>query len=297
MSAPWRRVVRFIAQEDDKEYYGEPQLDLDQDIGLVYHERRQTLKVTLLSASPVNPSARLLPNETRTIKKLLSPLKRDEIVTIRGMAAQYHPSTENRVSKPQVASLFFKPISTLCGPEDQVLLPKYTRLEGTEDYEVEICVVVGKRGRDVPVEKAMEHVLGYCTVNDMTGREKLKKGGQAGFAKTYDTWTPFGPALIHPSQIKDPMNLEIRTTVNGKVWQQSNTRNMVLNIAELIHLCSQGTTLEPGSIIMTGSPLAPSDRPGPPYLNHGDEMRVWVEGCGTLINGIVDETRQSKAKL
>ncbi|KAK4056315.1 hypothetical protein OIO90_002759 [Microbotryomycetes sp. JL221] len=295
MTRPWRQLIRFEAQEDGKIYYGEPQQS--GDIGLKYHNREQ-IKVTPLTSSPLDPSSRLDESQSKTVSRLLSPLSRSEVQTIRGMAAQYHPATGSKLAKPPVASLFFKPLSTLCGPGDDVLLPKYTRSEGTEDYEVEICVVIGKRGRDIPIGEALNYVLGYCTVNDMTGREKLKKGGQAGFAKTYDTWTPLGPALIHPSQLRDPMNLDIRTTVNGKTWQESNTRNMVLNIAELIHLCSQGTTLEPGSLIMTGSPLAPSDRPGPPYLNHGDEMRVWVEGCGTLINKVVDETRvPPKAKL
>ncbi|KAK4049409.1 hypothetical protein OIV83_004142 [Microbotryomycetes sp. JL201] len=314
MTAPWRRVVRFIAKEDGKEYYGEPQLGPEDDVGLAYHDNRR-ITVKLLSSSPIDARASLT-NQVRTVSRLLSPLKREEIVTIRGMAAQYHPNDGKRVAKPEIAALFYKPVSTLCGPEDKVLLPEYTRTEGTEDYEVELCVVIGKKGRNVPLDKALDHVLGYCTVNDMTGRDKLKKGGQAGFAKSYDTWTPLGPVLVHPSQIKDPMNLEVRTTVNGEAWQSSNTCNMVLNIAELIHRLSQGTTLEPGSIIMTGSPLAPNHRPGAPFLKDGDEMRLWqvlitdlivpelvlwlthfVGKSGTLINKVVDESRSPKAKL
>ncbi|ORY90928.1 fumarylacetoacetate hydrolase [Leucosporidium creatinivorum] len=287
----WSRLIRFIAKEDGKTYFGQP---LQKgDIGLLYHAKKP-LTAHILTCSPLLPTSKL--TETlKTVQTLLSPLGREDVDEIRGMAAQYPPAGKAKVI-PEVPGLFYKPRTTLTGPETPIFLPEATRGEGS-DYEVEICAVIGKPGKDIPVEKAYEHVLAYCTVNDITSRGLAAKGGQVGFGKSYDTWTPLGPALISPAALGDPMNLKIETTVNGELRQKANTGDMNLSIAELIHRLSRGVTLETGSLILTGSPL-PLERPAAPFLVHGDEVRVFVEGCGTLINSIVEEGRPSiKAKL
>lgn len=286
MSSPqWTRLIRFLAVEDNQIYYGQP-LQTG-DIGLLYHTSPTSVTAHVLSASPLSPSAKLT-TTIRTVRKLLSPLSPSEIRTIRGLGAQFTPVGGVK-KQPEVPVLFLKPTGAICGPEDEIVIPRLARGENN-DYEVEVCVVMGKKAKDVSVEKALDYVLGYCTSNDVSSRGLCGKGVQWGVGKSFDSWCPLGPVLVSPKALGDVQKLEIRTTVNGQVKQLINTSEMVYSIAELISKMSQGTTLDAGSIILSGTPLPlKRELDKSPFLKHGDEVRVYVEGCGTLINRVVEE--------
>ncbi|KAK4704435.1 hypothetical protein P7C70_g1780, partial [Phenoliferia sp. Uapishka_3] len=292
MSQP-KRTIRFVAKEDSKTYYGEPVQS--GDIGLLYHAK-SLLTAHVLTSSPIVPGCRVT-STLRTVERLLAPLDRNEIKTIRGMGAQYG---KKGAKKPEieVPVLFYKPTTAICGPEDPIIIPESAR-DANNDYEVELCAVLGKEALNVSVEDALSYVGWYCTSNDVSSRTNCAKGVQWGFGKSYDSWCPIGPCLVSPSQVPDPQNLTIKTTVNGITRQLNNTSEMVLSLAELISRMSKGTTMEVGSIILTGSCLPLNRWSDPdPWLKHGDDVRVEVEGLGTLINPVVEEGGpRVKAKL
>ena len=144
-----------------KEYYGAPVQT--GDLGLLYHAK-STITAHVLSSSPLDPSCAVT-TSVRTVRRLLSPLHRTKIGTIRGMGMQY-ASGESAVAKPEHPWLFFKPLTTLAGPEDDIVIPS-AALGMEVDYEVELCVVLGRDVKDVKVEDALGSVLGYCVVNDV----------------------------------------------------------------------------------------------------------------------------------
>ncbi|KAI5476660.1 fumarylacetoacetate hydrolase domain containing protein [Pseudohyphozyma bogoriensis] len=280
MSIP-TRTIRFIAKEDGKTYYGAP--TQSGDLGLLYHSRQTPITAQLLSGSPLETSTTLLPT-TLTVQKLLSPLSKREIGTIRGMGNSYQPNDPKiTLPKPEGYRLFYKPGNTLSGPEDDIVIPKVA-LEMDNEYE--------------------SYVYGYCVANDITsrgmrghslpGKVPPRAHGGEGQGKSCDTWCPLGPVLVSAEEIQDPQNLEVRTTVNGILKQSTNTSRMFHSVAELISMLSEGTTLEKGSIILTGSP-PPLDgirESATAWLVHGDVCHVEVEGLGTLINAVVEEGKE-----
>ncbi|GAA6012525.1 hypothetical protein JCM10207_009030 [Rhodosporidiobolus poonsookiae] len=306
-TSSWTRAIRFIADEDGQTYYGQP--DQPGDVGLLAHPSRTArLTARVLSGSPLRPDS-TLSSRVLTVRQLLSPLAPSEVTAIRGLGLQY-PADASRpaaAQKPPVPVLFFKPATALAGPGDEIFLPRLADGE-KNDYEVELCVVMGRDCRDVSEQDAMSYVAGFCVVNDVSSRGLCGKGVQWGVGKAFDFWCPIGPALIHPSALKDPHALRITTHLNGKLVQEASTADLVLRLPELIARLSHGSTLQAGSLILTGSPVAVGRKaPGDvtdasPFLKHGDEVRCWVEGCGTLINTVREDGKPSavqkiKAKL
>ncbi|GAA5865818.1 hypothetical protein JCM3774_003108 [Rhodotorula dairenensis] len=299
----WSRLIRFIAREDGKEYYGEP--EQEGDLGLL-HESGSEITACVIAHPFESPQGALARSRTLTVDRLLSPLAPRHIPAIRGLGLQYAPDpTQEGPTRPPVLCLFFKPASCISGPGDVIPLPKLATDE-KNDYEVELCVVIGKTGKDIRLEDAMSHVAGYCVVNDVSSRGLCAKGGQWGVGKTFDGWCPIGPCIVSPSALaRDPHDLKISTHMNGKLAQETSTANLLARIPEIIARLSHGATLEPGSLILTGSPVAvgrktPADASNEsPFMQDGDEVRCYVEGCGTLINHVKtagDESRY-KAKL
>jgi acylpyruvate hydrolase len=185
---------------------------------------------------------------------------------------------------------FIKVGSTLVGPGADILYPEATR---KLDYEVELAVIIGKPGRDIPPEKAYEHVFGYTIFNDVSARdwqfEERKKGNHL-LGKNLDATGPLGPAIVPKEFIPDPMKLDVALRVNGATRQASNTRFMMFDIPTLIAHWSK-MTLEPGDMIATGTPegVASGRKPEDPafYLKPGDEIEAEVEAIGVLRNRIV----------
>jgi 2-keto-4-pentenoate hydratase/2-oxohepta-3-ene-1,7-dioic acid hydratase in catechol pathway len=151
------------------------------------------------------------------------------------------------------------------------------------DWEVELAVVIGKRGRDIAKEKVYEHVFGYTVCLDMTARDLQRKHGQWFKGKSLDTFCPLGPWIVHKAALPDPQQVRLICRVNGEVMQDGNTRDMIFDIPTTVESLSSGMTLEPGDIISTGTPSGVGFARTPPvFLKPGDKVEGEVEGIGTL---------------
>lgn len=162
---------------------------------------------------------------------------------------------QSNMPLPKYPILFYKPVTALAGPFDNILVsPMAQEAEGL-DYECELVAVIGKEGREIPESQALEYVAGYAVGNDVSHREwQIKRGGsQWSLGKGFDAWAPIGPGIVSSKLIKDPQNLRISTKVNGKTVQDSNTKDMIFGVAKTIAFLSQGTTLLPGDLIFTGT--------------------------------------------
>ncbi|MBC7108949.1 MAG: fumarylacetoacetate hydrolase family protein [Methanomassiliicoccales archaeon] len=184
---------------------------------------------------------------------------------------------------PKEPVIFLKPPSALIGPDQTIILP---RRSNRVDHEVELAVIIGKRGKNIPREKAMDYVLGYTILMDITARdlqaEAKKKGLPWTVAKGFDTFAPIGPRVVDKREINVD-DLEIGLKVNGEVRQLSRTSKMIFKIDEIIEYVSGIMTLEPGDIIATGTP----EGVGP--LRHGDVVEAWIEGIGILREEVLAE--------
>jgi 2-keto-4-pentenoate hydratase/2-oxohepta-3-ene-1,7-dioic acid hydratase in catechol pathway len=172
------------------------------------------------------------------------------------------------------------------------VLPRHLRSDAV-DYEAELAVVIGYRCKNVPRAEAINYVLGYTVANDVSARDWQKEWGGSQWCrgKTFDTFCPLGPALVTPAAIPDPNNLRLRTRVNGVTMQESTTRDMIFGVAELIEFLSGSTTLEPGTVILTGTPEGVGmGRKPPVWLKDGDVVETEVEGIGTLRNPVIEES-------
>jgi len=181
---------------------------------------------------------------------------------------------------PKEPILFMKPTSVRVGANDAVVLPQGS-VKG--DWEVELGVVIGTRARYVSEADALQHVAGYCVVNDVSEREyQLERGGQWDKGKGCDTFGPVGPWLVTTDEIPDPQALPMWCEVNGRRMQNGNTRTMVFGVRQLVSYLSRFMTLEPGDLIATGTPpgVGMGLKPQPQFLKPGDTMRLGIEGLG-----------------
>ena len=190
---------------------------------------------------------------------------------------------------PTIPIIFTRFSSTLLGPNDPIPIP---RASDKIDYEGELAVVIGKRGRYIREEEAMDFVAGYMILNDVSARDYQQKTSQWTLGKNFDASAPTGPALVMKEEVKDPHNLEIRTIVSGEVLQDSNTSLMIFKIPYLISYLSEVFALEPGDIISTGTPDGVGFVRKPPrFLKPGDQVRVEVSGLGFIENPVIAESR------
>ena len=188
-------------------------------------------------------------------------------------------AAESGMPVPSEPILFTKWNSSFTGPDDPVVLPRESR---KADWEVELGVVIGSRARYVSLDKALHHVAGYCVVNDISEREyQLERGGTWDKGKGFDTFGPVGPWLATVDEVRDPQSLDLWLDVNGRRYQQGNTRTMIFGVPFLVHYISQFTTLYPGDLIATGTPPGVGMGQKPPvYLKHGDEIALGIDGLG-----------------
>jgi 2-keto-4-pentenoate hydratase/2-oxohepta-3-ene-1,7-dioic acid hydratase in catechol pathway len=192
---------------------------------------------------------------------------------------------ERGAEVPTVPVFFTKPPSAVVGHEAGVIAWPVTQ---SLDYEVELAVVVGRRGRNIPRARASDYVFGYTILNDITARDLQKTHSQWFKGKGLDTFAPVGPWIVHKSALPDPHALRISLRVNGEVRQEATTADMVFKIGELIEVLSAGMTLEPGDILATGTPSGVGAGFVPPrWLKVGDVIEAEVEGIGVLRNRIV----------
>lgn len=189
-------------------------------------------------------------------------------------------AAESGMEVPAEPVLFFKATSAICGPNDDVVIP---RNSVKTDWEVELGVVIGREARYVSKAAALDHVAGYCVINDLSEREfQLERGGQWVKGKSCDTFGPIGPWLVTRDEVPDPQALNIWLEVDGVRHQNGNTRTMIFGIAEIVSYISQFMSLQPGDVISTGTPpgVGLGMKPDPVYLRAGQSMRLGIEGLG-----------------
>lgn len=189
-------------------------------------------------------------------------------------------AAETGAKVPPEPVLFLKANSAICGPYDQVRIPRGST---KTDWEVELGVVIGRPGKYIPEDRAMEHVAGYCVVNDVSERDfQINRHGTWTKGKSCDTFGPIGPWLVTADEVPDPQNLHLWCEVNGHRYQNGSTRTMVYGVRFLVHYLSQFFTLHPGDLISTGTPpgVGMGVKPEPVFLKPGDRMRLGIEGLG-----------------
>lgn len=222
-----------------------------------------------------------------SVQKRLAPLIP---VNIFAIGLNYHEhANETQLEKSANPVVFMKATSSLNHPFDPIILPACATRGPETDFEGELAVVIGKTAKNVSVQTAMDHVFGFCCANDVSARRWQKHAGAGQWirGKSFDTFCPLGPVLVTKDEIANPHQLHIETTVNDIIMQQSNTASMIYQIPELIAYLSQDTTLQSGTVILTGTPDGVGFVRKPPvYLQEGDIVRVSIEGLGTLENPI-----------
>jgi len=227
--------------------------------------------------------------ESVEVTKLLAPIEPKAIPCI-GLNYRRH-AAEGGQAEPEFPVLFMKMPSTVQNPGDPIVLP--THLKSTAvDYECELAVVIGRSCKNVSREDALDYVLGYTCANDVSARDWQSRfgGSQWCRGKTFDTFCPLGPVLVTADEIPDPNTLGIRTILNGKTMQDWNTDDMIFDVPTLIEFLSGSTRLDPGTVILTGTPHGVGFAQDPPlFLKHGDSITISIDGIGDLTNPVVDE--------
>ncbi len=196
---------------------------------------------------------------------------------------------ETGKSVPEFPVVFMKSPTAVQDPRQPIRLPP-ERMTRTVDYEAELAVVIGKTCRNVSRGDALDVVLGYTCANDVSARnwQTSRGGGQYCRAKTFDTFCPLGPRLVTADEIPDPNRLRISARLNGREMQNSNTADMIFDVPALIEFLSIGTTLEAGTVILTGTPSGVGVARTPPvYLQNNDLIAIEIEGIGILENPVV----------
>lgn len=189
---------------------------------------------------------------------------------------------------PEHLMLFSKAPTSVIGLSEEI--DPNLHLTNEIDYEGELAIIIGKKGKRISEDEALNYVFGYTILNDVTARDLQARHKQFLLGKSLDTSCPIGPYLVHKSAIADPNQLTIQTTVNGEVRQKGHTKDMIFSIENIISTISQGTTLEPGDIIATGTPAGVGKGFNPPkYLQPGDVVEIEIDGLGVLRNRVKEQ--------
>jgi len=212
----------------------------------------------------------------------MPPLERPGKIIAVGLNYRAH-AEEQGASLPERPLLFAKWPTALIGPGEPIVLPS---ISSSIDYEAELGVVIGSRVKGVRAQDALEAVRGYLCANDVTARDLQRADRQFTRSKSLDTFCPVGE-LVPAAEVPDPQALRIRCLVNGEVRQDSTTADMIFSVAELIAFVSEAITLEPGDLLLTGSPAGVGAFRDPPvFLADGDEVTIGIDGVGILSNPV-----------
>ncbi|KAG9255058.1 fumarylacetoacetate hydrolase family protein [Emericellopsis atlantica] len=285
------RLVRFVAR-DGQTYYGDAILPAGTtDISKARQAR--IIQGDIFRTHRVT-------DEVTDIRLLLSPLALSETGTLRCLGLNYSlHAKESNMPEPKYPVLFYKPRTSSAGPSDPIPVSAMAQQHEGLDYECELVIVIGKRGRDISESDALNYLLGYAIGNDVSHRDWQIKlgGGQWSHGKGFDGWAPYGPGIVSPSVIPDPQKLRVWTKVNGELKQDESTADMIFDVRKAIALLSQGVTLMPGDLIFTGTPsgVGMGQKPKPIWLKDGDVVEVGLENVGTCTNKV--EFARTQAKL
>jgi acylpyruvate hydrolase len=220
---------------------------------------------------------------------LLAPIPRPGKIVCVGLNYRSHLA-EIGEPTPEFPILFTKPATSLIGHRQSIVLPRVSR---QVDYEGELAVVIGRRGKYIPEENALSYVAGYACANDVSANDIEFRTSQWTSGKMLDTFCPVGPALLTRDEIPDPGILRLKTTLNGQTVQEASTSDMVFSVPFLIHYVSSLATLEPGDVLLTGTPAGIGcNRRPQAFLQPGNEISVEIGGIGTLTNFVEAEERR-----
>ncbi|KAK9379987.1 uncharacterized protein V2V93DRAFT_372856 [Kockiozyma suomiensis] len=292
----WTRLIRFKTEENGTIYFGEPIILADSDDVSELYEAG-ALKAKLIEPGPsgdIFADSCIVTDTVLPVIKLLGPLTPSLVPTVRCIGLNYlkHIIEAGR-KPPPFPSLFIKPSHAIDDYGAETPIPKCAQ-DQQSDYEGELVVVLGKTGKDIPIEKALDYVAGYTCGNDLSARKWQRDPAFAGvvpqwsFSKGFDKSAPLGPCIVAKELIGDGSGLELKTIVNGELRQHSNTSDFLFKVPRMIEFLSQGTTLEKGSVIMTGTPGGVGFAQGK-YLLPGDKIEIYFQKIGTLKHSIVYE--------
>ncbi len=193
---------------------------------------------------------------------------------------------EGGFENPERPLLFCKTPNTLNGPYDPIVLPKSS---AQVDWEVELAVIIGKKGKRIKKKDAFSHIVGFTILNDVSGRDAQFADSQWFRGKSFDSFAPVGPCVVTPDEIDNVQNLRLTTTVNGNVMQDGNTKDMIFDIPTIIEYISEDITLLPGDILSTGTPSGVGIFRDPPVvLKPGDVVECKIEGIGSIKNEVIE---------
>ena len=218
--------------------------------------------------------------------KLLAPIQPPNVLCL---GENYKAHVEEGGGKlPKAPILFMKATTAVIGSDEPVVIPKMA--SANVDYEAELALVIGKTARHVSESRALEYVLGYTCAHDVSARDAQRNDGQWVRGKSFETFCPLGPVLVTADEIPNPNTLAIKTSVNDATLQDWNTEDMIFDVPDLIAFLSGSSTLEPGTVIMTGTPHGVGAARTPPvFLAEGDTVTVEIAGIGSLTNPVVAE--------
>lgn len=271
---------------------GESILDLNKanpalpaDIFLLLSAGASTLGLAREALAEAKPDAFIALSEAT----LLAPLPRPGKILCIGHNYQGHIGI-GKTELPEYPNFFCKTANVITAHGQPIFIPRVT---SQVDYEAELAVIIGKRGRDIPEAEAMDFVAGYSIFNDVSARDFQKRTSQWFLGKSFDSFGPLGPALVTKDEISDPHCLDLELTVNGMPKQRTNTSDLIFSVPFLVSYLSQVMTLDPGDIIATGTPAKLPEAANPQrFLESGDVVEITIEKLGMLRNPILD-TRQS----
>ena len=219
--------------------------------------------------------------------KLRAPIPRPRKLICVGLNYRDH-AAETGAQIPSVPTIFNKFATAVIGPGDNIILPRVSK---APDYEAEFAFVIGQGGRHIAAEDWRNHVFGYTIVNDVTARDYQRATSQWLMGKTFDTFAPMGPWIVTADEIPDPHTLDIQIDVSGEILQNSNTRELIFKVPDLVAFLSTVFTLEAGDVVSTGTPAGVGFVRKPPrFLRPGDDVVVKIPAIGELRNPVVAET-------
>ncbi|KAH8660147.1 hypothetical protein BX600DRAFT_522958 [Xylariales sp. PMI_506] len=287
----WTRLIRFV-DDNGKETFGDPCIEDGQDLTQLLSENN-LWAIEYSGESPVTATQK---GEKVHVKALLDLLKPADVPIVRCIGLNYVKHIQEGGRKPPpFPSVFIKGAGSITGHDSDVVIPKIAQ-DGTLDYEGELALVIGKTCKNVSKEESLDYVAGYVAANDVSARAWQRDPAKAGgvpqwcFSKGFDTFCPVSPVLVSPKVVGAADDLLLQTFVNGEERQNTNTNDLLFGVKEIVSFCSQGTTLEAGSVILTGTPAGVAmGMKDPKYLKDGDIVEVKISQLGSVKNKMAYE--------
>ncbi|KAH8809455.1 hypothetical protein F5884DRAFT_883663 [Xylogone sp. PMI_703] len=291
-SVSWIRLVRYNSVPGGIAKYGEPIAD-QKETDIDRLAREGILRVRVCQGE--DPLCLNITEVVETVNQLFGPLEAKNVPIIRCIGLNYKSHIlETGRALPTYPTMFTKSSLAVADHNEAIPVPKIAQEQC--DYEGELVVMIGRDGKNISEADALDYVAAYTVGNDISSRDWQRDVAKAGpipqwsFSKSFDKYAPLGPCLVSKTELGEADKLSLRTLVNGEVRQQANTSDLWFGVRRLISFCSQGQTLQKGSLIMTGTPggVGLFMRP-PTFLKHGDEVCVEIDRIGTLRNIITFE--------